>query len=120
MNRTKTVLAIALMAAAALPMNGHATESKALDRCVEIFIKEVVPADRAVEIRRDDILASMTKLPLDRKAVTLIARGSKEGELIGRATCTVRRAGSRASVRIHEPRSSLAGAVKSRVDIEAG
>jgi hypothetical protein len=81
----------------------HASDDPALDRCVQIFVKEVVPADRPVEIERDVILASTNAISGPRSSVKLIARGEKDARLLGRASCVLDRNGSIIAMYLYDP-----------------
>jgi hypothetical protein len=90
----RTMVALAALVGASMPVASQADDNPALDRCVRMFVKEVVPANHSVEIKRDDIVASTKAITATRSKVTLIARGEKHSKLFGRASCVIHRDGS--------------------------
>ena len=113
MNR-KLVFLAALVAASA-PTAGHASDNPALDRCVQLFVKEVVPADRAVEIKHDAILASTKAISATRSNVKLVARGEKYSKLFGSASCVIDRNGSLVAMYLYDTKPGLLGPSRPKV-----
>jgi hypothetical protein len=96
---------LAALTAAAVPVASRASDNPALERCVQIFVKEVVPADHSVKIRREDILASIKAVSATRSKVTLLAQGEKHAELFGRASCVIERSGLLVAMYLYDPKS---------------
>lgn len=115
----RTLFSVAALAVASLPVASNAREGEALDRCVQTFIKEVVPPEHSVQVRQDDIRASMRSLGANRTKVNLRARGAKYGKLFGRATCVMDRDGSLVAMYVHDTRVRIAGSGRPKV-ITAG
>jgi hypothetical protein len=111
----RTLVSLAVLAAASLPLASHASENPALDRCVQTFVKEVVPADRQVEIRHEDILASTKAISATRSKVTLVARGEKYSKLFGRASCVIDRNGSLVAMYLYDSKPGPMGYGRPRV-----
>jgi hypothetical protein len=105
----KSLLALAVVAAASLPVAGHAEQNPALDECVERFVQAVVPANQSVDIRRDEIIAATTIQSATRSRVMLIARGSKDDKVFGRGSCVMHRNGSLLAMYLYEDGPKLAG-----------
>jgi hypothetical protein len=100
----KTVVSLAALVAASVPVASQARDNPALDRCVDIFVKEVVPANHSVEINREDIVASTKEISATRSEVMLIARGEKNAKLFGRASCVIHRNGSLVAMYLYDTR----------------
>lgn len=90
---SKSVFSLAALVVAALPTASHSADNPALDRCVQMFVEQVVPADHSLEIRHEDIVASMKPINGSRSEVMLIAQGEKDAKLFGRASCVIDRNG---------------------------
>jgi hypothetical protein len=101
----RTVVSLAAIVAATVPVASRASDNPALDRCVQIFVKEVVPADHSVEIRHDAIRASTKAISATRSKVTLIAQGEKYSKLFGRASCVIDRNGSLVALYLYDPKA---------------
>lgn len=101
----RALLSAALVAGASVPVVSHANDGQALDQCVQMFVKEVVPADQPVQVRHDDISGATRNLSATRSTVKLVARGEKYGKLFGRASCVMDRKGSLVAVYVHDVRS---------------
>jgi len=103
------MVSIAALVAASLPVVSHASDNPALDRCVQLFVKEVVPADHAVEIRQDDILASIKRISSTRSKVTLTAQGEKYSRVFGRAQCVIDDNGSLVTAYLYNSKAGPLG-----------
>ena len=101
--------------ATALPLTTHATEMQAVDHCVQVFIKEVVPADRVADVKREDIRTAIKPITAQRSKVTLIARGEKDANVFGRASCVVDRNGSVVGLYLYESKRSSMGSGRPKV-----
>ena len=101
---SKPVLSLAALVAAWLPIVSHASDNPALDRCVQMFVEEVVPADHSSEIRHADIVASIKPINATRSRVMLIAQGEKDAKLFGRASCVINRKGSIVVMYLYDPK----------------
>lgn len=86
---SKVVLSLTTIVGASMPFATRASDTPALDLCVHTFVKEVVPADRAAEIRRDEIVGSIASMGANRTKVDLVAQGEKHAKVFGRATCVM-------------------------------
>jgi hypothetical protein len=106
---------IAAIAATVVPVVGHADVNPALERCVQIFIKEVVPAGSSVDVRHEDILASTRAISTARSAVTLIARGEGSSVRLGRASCVIHRNGSLVAMYLYGANSGPRGSNRPKV-----
>jgi hypothetical protein len=107
--RIRTVL-LALAAAASLPVASNAaSDNIALEECIQAFVKEAVPPQHAVEIRRDHIEASVKNIGFNRKKVELLARGAKYGKLFGQATCVMTREGALVAMYVRDGAVRIAG-----------
>jgi hypothetical protein len=116
----KSLLALAVVAAASVPAAGHAAVNPALDECVERFVQEVVPANHSVQIRREDIVAATITQSATRSRVMLIARGEKDGKVFGRASCVMHRDGSLLAMYLYQDRPILAGVSRPKVLVRNG
>jgi hypothetical protein len=105
----KAVISLAALVAAALPVASQASNNPALDLCVEKFVQAVVPANYAAEIRREDIVASITRIDDVKSKVNLIAKGEKDAKLYGRASCTIHRKGSIVSMYLYDTKEGQPG-----------
>jgi hypothetical protein len=114
-NLGKSLVAVAIAAAASMPLASHASDNPALDECVERFVQEVVPANHSVEIRHADIVASTTTESATRSRVMLIARGEKNGKVFGRASCVMHRGGSLIAMYLYDDRVRLASVSRPKV-----
>jgi hypothetical protein len=111
----RTLTSLAALVAAAAPVASHASENPALDRCVQIFVKAVVPTNRPVEIEHEAILASTRSLTATRSSVSLVARGEKNSKLIGRASCVIDRNGSIVAMYLYDAKPGPMGAGRPKV-----
>jgi hypothetical protein len=116
----KTLFAVAVLAIASLPVSSYANESQALDQCVQTFVKQVVPADRSVQVKQDDISASTIVLSATRSRVELEARSETNRKLLGRATCVMNRNGSLVAMYLYGSRPGMAGFSRPTVVIRNG
>jgi len=108
--RIGTALLAVATAAASLPVASNAaSDNVALEQCVQTFVKEVVPPQHAVEVKRDHIEASVKNVSFNRKKVELTARGAKYGKLFGRATCVMTREGSLVAMYVRDGAVRIAG-----------
>lgn len=105
----RTLVSLAALAAASLPVASHANNNPALDRCVQLFVKEVVPAGHPVEIRRDDILATVKPISLTRSKVRLTAQGEKHSKIFGRGECVIDNNGSLISAYLYDSKTAFWG-----------
>lgn len=91
--KSRSVLSIATFAsilAGLTPMTIHA--DSAMDACIEAFVAERVPKDRAIKIRKlEGSSVSFAAPQSDR--ITLTASGAKSGIRIASATCVVTQGG---------------------------
>jgi hypothetical protein len=113
----RPITSFAALVAASVSVASHASDNPALERCVQMFVTEVVPADHSVEIRREDILASTTAINATRSRVTLIARGEQHGAVFGRAACVIDRSGLLVAMYLYDPQQS--GPIPSRPKVLA-
>ena len=102
----KTLIALAALGAASVPTASSANDNPALNHCVQLFVKEVVPADHSADIRHADIVASTRAVSARRSNVKLIARGEKNGKLFGRASCVIDRDGSLVAMYLYDSKPS--------------
>lgn len=103
----RALLSAVVLAAASLPVASHANDDAAVARCVQNFIKEVVPAGHSVEVRNEDIRATPSLLGSGRSIVNVVARGEKHGKEFGRAMCVIDRNGSLVSMQLRGARVRL-------------
>ena len=100
----KVALTLAALVASA-PIASHAVEMPALDRCVDIFVKEVVPAHRPADVRREDIEASIRPVSATRQSVVLLAKNEHDAKLLGHASCVFDRKGSLVAMYLYDSKS---------------
>jgi len=100
---------------AAAPMASYAEDMPALDRCVDIFVKEVVPANRTADIRRDDIKASVRQVSATRSRATLIAKGERDSKVLGRAACVLDRNGTLVALYLYDAKPNPLGTGRPKV-----
>jgi len=105
----RSVVSVAALIAASLPMASHASDNPALDRCVQIFVENAVPPGRTADIRREDIAASIKWITGTRAKVTLIAQEAKSDKVISRASCVTHRSGSIVAMYLYDAKPGLAG-----------
>jgi hypothetical protein len=105
----KSVVSLAALITASTPVVSHANDNPALERCIQIFVENVVPADRTAEIRREDIYTSIKWISGTRAKVTLLAQDQKYDKPIARASCVTHRKGSIVAMYLYESKSGLAG-----------
>ena len=105
----RSVVSVAALIAASLPVASHAGNNPALDRCVQIFVDNAVPAGRTADIRREDISASIKWITGTRAKVTLIAQEPTSHKVISRASCVTHRNGSLVSMYLYDAKPGLAG-----------
>ena len=105
----RSIASLAALVAASMPVASHADENPALDRCIQIFVDSVVPADRIAEIRREDIVASTKWITGTRAKVTLLAQDQKTDKLLARASCVTHRKGSIVAMYLYEVKPGQAG-----------
>jgi hypothetical protein len=120
---TQTKLGLASLAAVlavSMPTSSHAKENPALNRCVELFIQEVVPADYPVEIRKESIAASTIDLNGVRSKVTLLAYGENESKILGRASCVLHRNGTLVSMYLHASKFGQSKVLARNLDAKQG
>jgi hypothetical protein len=115
----RTLLSVAVLAAASLSATANASDNEAVDQCVQAFVNEVVPPGHSVQIEHDDIRASMIR-SATRSRLNVIARGSKYGKVFGRATCVMDRSGSLVATYVYGPRVGLAGNGRPKVIMANG
>jgi hypothetical protein len=89
-----SAIASAIVAAAPLPATA---KDAAMDACIQAFIAERVPKDRAVQIRKSTASSSFAQSRAQR--ITLTAHGAKSGTEIASATCVVDSSGASISLR---------------------
>jgi hypothetical protein len=111
----RTTIALAALVGAIAPVASHANENPAVDRCVQLFIKEVVPADHSVEIEHEAILTSIRPMSATRSNVKLIARGERRSKLFGRASCVVDHNGSLVAMYLYDTKSGPMGSGRPKV-----
>ena len=110
----KATLCLAAIVATT-PVATYANEASAVDRCVEIFVKEVVPGDLKASIRREDIHSAVRPMTATRSKVMLIARGKKDSKLFGRASCVIDRNGSIVGLYLYESNTGPNGNARPKV-----
>lgn len=115
----KTLLSVAALAAIWLPAAAIASEDQALDQCIQAFVNEVVPAGHPVQIRHDDLRASVIR-SATRSRVNVIARGANYGKPFGRAACVMDSSGSLVATYIYGPSVRLPGNSRPKVIIRNG
>jgi hypothetical protein len=111
----KTLIALAVLGTVSVPTASIANDNPALNHCVQLFVKEVVPAGRAVDIRHADIIASTQAVSATRSSVKLIARGEKNAKLFGRASCVIHRNGSLIAAYLYDSKPSSMGVSRPKV-----
>lgn len=74
---------------------------QAMDACIDAFVSEHVPKDRALKIRKVGSYAAPTKRG---ERITLTAKGARSGAAIAEATCVV----SGDSVELYEHSATIA------------
>jgi hypothetical protein len=104
-----SLVSLAALITASTPVVSQASENPALERCIQIFIENVVPADRTTEIRREDIYASIKWISGTQAKVTLVALDQKYDKQIARASCVTHRKGSIVAMYLYESKPGLAG-----------
>jgi hypothetical protein len=115
--RTKlSLISLAALFAVSMPLTSQAKENPALNRCVELFVQEVVPANRPVEIRKESIAASTTRINSSRSKVTLIAQGEKNFKVIGTASCVIQQDGILVSMYLHSKKPGRSKVLARNVD----
>jgi hypothetical protein len=77
----------------------------AMDACIEAFVAERVPKDRAVRVRK---LSGSNAYTTGTQRITLTAKGSKSGKQIASATCVVSDRGDSVSLQDTQESSTLA------------
>jgi hypothetical protein len=77
----------------------------AMDACIEAFVAERVPKDRAVRVRK---LSGSNAYTTGTQRITLTAKGSKSGKEIASATCIVSDRGDSVSLQDTQESSTLA------------
>lgn len=105
----RSVVSLAALIAASMPGPSHASDNPALDRCVQIFVENAVPAGSTAEIRRDEISASTRWITGTQEKVTLLAQERSSGKVISRASCVTHRKGSIVAMYLYEAKPGLAG-----------
>ena len=105
----RSVFSVAAFVAASIPVASHASDNPALERCVQIFVENVVPEGRTAEIRRDDISASITWISGTRAKVTLLALDQESDKVLARASCVTHRKGSIVAMYLYEATAGRAG-----------
>ena len=111
----KTVLSLAAVLGASMPVASYAIENPALDRCVQTFVQEVVPANRSADIRGNDIVAAIRSAGPRRTKVDLIARDEKDAKVIGRAACLMNQDGVLIAMYLYSSKPGALGATRPRV-----
>jgi hypothetical protein len=103
MMKTRKLISISATAALAIvavaPSATYA--DAAMDACIEAFVAERVPKDRAVRVRK---LSGSNAHTTGTQRITLTAKGSKSGTEIASATCVVSDRGD--SVLLQDTRES--------------
>ena len=105
----RSVVSLAMLIAASIPVASYAGDNPALDRCVQIFVENAVPAGRTADIRREDISASMRWITGTRAKVTLIAQDPSSDKVISRASCVTHRNGSIVAMYMYDAKPGFAG-----------
>lgn len=111
----KVVLSLTTIVGASVPFAAEAGDTPALDLCVQRFVQEVVPADGAAEIRRDEIVDSVTAGRGNRTKVELVARGEKHEKFFGRATCVMEGQSTLVAMYLYNDESGPLGISRPRV-----
>jgi hypothetical protein len=111
----KSLVSLVALGAVSVPAASHASDNPALGRCVQLFVKEVVPVDHSVDVRHDVILASTKAISETRSSVQLIARGDKNSKLFGRASCVIDRNGSIVAMYLYDSKPGPMGASRPKV-----
>jgi hypothetical protein len=112
---SKSVVSLAALVAALAPVASHASANPALDRCVQMFVEEVVPADHSSEVRLEDIVASIETINASRSRVGLVARGEKNARLFGIASCVIDRDGTLIAMYLYDRKPGQLGYGRPRV-----
>ena len=112
---SKSVFSLAALVAASLPIASHAGDNPALNRCVQMFVEEVVPAGHSSEVRHSNIVASIKPINAARSQVVLIAQGEKDAKLFGRASCVIGRNGWLVAMYLYDTKPGQPGYGRPRV-----
>jgi hypothetical protein len=87
----------AVLTLAAAPLSGYAGSDPTMDACIEAFIAERVPKNRALTIRKIDLTNSFYSQARTQR-ITLTATGKNSGTKFASAVCIVDESGDSVSL----------------------